>query len=304
MNARPVKFFSDRLQLDGELYLPEGAPPLGGWPAVVTCSGYQGLKEIHPARFARALTPLGYACLGFDYRGFGYSEGERGRLVPQEQVEDVRAAVSFVEAIEEVDASRIVLIGWALGGGVVIAEAADDQRVRAVVALNAIGDGYRSTRFMHDGSSWEHLLEMVEGDRRHRATFGRSRVVHPFDVVRLDKVTTTYVEDELYRAAGFARNGVSLEAADFLLRFRPEDVVDRIAPRPLLLVHGEQNILHSPEESRALYAKAGEPKHLEVLPGAGHTEWMFDDHPTFVALVSTIERFLGEALGAEPAPAS
>src|SRR4029077_13338174 len=126
MVRRPVSFFSARLRLDGDLYLPEDVPPGARLPAVIPCSGYSGLKDIHPARFARALVPHGYACLAFDYRGFGASEGERGRLVPQEQVEDVRAAVSFLASVPEVDGDRIALLGWALGGGVVIAEAADD----------------------------------------------------------------------------------------------------------------------------------------------------------------------------------
>ena len=45
---------------------------------------------------ARLLTSLGIPCsheMIFDYRGFGDSEGERGRLVPAEQVVDIRNAV-------------------------------------------------------------------------------------------------------------------------------------------------------------------------------------------------------------------
>ena len=78
MVRRPVSFFSARLRLDGDLYLPEDVPAGALLPAVIPCSGYTGLKDIHPARFARALVPHGYACLAFDYRGFGASEGERG----------------------------------------------------------------------------------------------------------------------------------------------------------------------------------------------------------------------------------
>lgn len=113
---------------------------------MVAASGYQGLKVIHSERFARALTPRGYAVLAFDYRGFGLSEGERGRLVAQEWVLDVRAAVDRVSCHPQLDASRISLLGWGLGGGVVVAEAADDPRVRSLVCCNGIGDGYRSTR--------------------------------------------------------------------------------------------------------------------------------------------------------------
>lgn len=294
MRRRPVRFFSDRLALDGDLWLPDGEPT-GPLPAIVSASGYQGLKTIHPERFARSLVPQGFACLSFDYRGFGASEGERGRLVPQDWVADLRAAVSFMESVDEVDTGRLALLGWALGGGAVIAEAADDPRVRAVAACNAIADGYRSTKAMHGQQEWEELLTRIAADRRRTAVNGRSQVVHPFDIVALDKVTKGYVDAELYRAAGFG-NGVTLESADRLLHFRPVDVIDRIAPRPLLLVHGKRNELHFPAESEDLYDRAGDNAELVLLEDSGHTEWMFDDHPTYGRFMAKITNFLTAAL--------
>ena len=67
---RPITFFSDGLRLDGELHLPSGIEPGERRPAVITCSGYQGLKVIHPERFARALVPDGYVCLTFEASGW------------------------------------------------------------------------------------------------------------------------------------------------------------------------------------------------------------------------------------------
>lgn len=297
MQHRPIHFFSDRCRLDGDLYLPDG-PADRPLAAVVVASGYTGLKDIHPARFARALVPHGYACLAFDYRGHGYSEGERGRLVPQEQVEDVRSAVSFLAAQPEVDAARIGLVGWALGGGVVLAEAADDLRVAAVALCNAIGDGDRSVRFQHDDDSWGRLQADLVRDRTERVLSGRSRAVSPFHIVRLDRDTRTdgYVGQELYKTPGYASADITLESADAYMRFRPEDSAHRIAPRPLLLIHGAENRLHSPEESRSIYALAKEPKQIVELEGAGHTEYMFDEHPTFQRLSGTVREFLDASL--------
>lgn len=297
MHRRPITFFAERLRLDGDLYLPSGKGP---FPVVVPCSGYTGLKVLHPERFARALVPRGFAVLAFDYRGFGASEGERGRLVPQDQVQDVRAAVSFLETMPEIDSERIGLLGWALGGGVAIAEAADDGRVAAVAAINAIGNGSRSVEAMHGKESWEGLLAWIEEDRRRRACSGVSRLIDPFDVVRLDRVTGGYVSEELYKAPGYGAS-VSVESVERLLCFDPEAQVARIAPRPLLLVHGADNQLHLPEESQALYEAAREPKQLELLPASGHTEWMFDDHATFLRLVELLACFFAESFLEYPA---
>ncbi|WP_280396338.1 alpha/beta hydrolase [Nocardia brasiliensis] len=300
MTCRPVPFYSNRSRLDADLHLPDGGVAASPLPVIVAASGYQGLKVIHPERFARAFCPLGYAVLAFDYRGFGESEGERGRLAPQDWVEDVRAAVDRVALEPDIDTHRIALVGWGLGGGVVIGEAAHDPRVRAVACLNGIADGNRATRNMHDHISWSTLLDRISLDRGHRATAGRSEITSPWDIVRLDRDTrtNTYVGQELYKARGFG-SGVNLESADLLLRFRPERDVGRLAGRPLLIVHGARNELHRPEEAHSLYHHAAAPKKLVFLEGAGHTEFMFDDHPTFRELVAIVDAFLRDALALE-----
>jgi fermentation-respiration switch protein FrsA (DUF1100 family) len=56
------------------------------------------------------------------------------------------------------------------------------------------------------------------------------------------------------------------------VQFHPEWVVDKIAPRPILFITTDDDRLVPPEESRALYARAGEPKKLIVLEGFGHYE--------------------------------
>src|SRR3954463_10178159 len=292
MDTRSVSFESSGLRLDGDLYLP--ATGTGErLPGVIVCSGYQGLKDIHPARFARALVPAGFVCLGFDYRAFGRSEGRPGRLVPQEQVEDTIAAVDFLASVPEVDSARIALVGWGLGGGIVIAAAAAEPRVRAVASLNAIGDGRRATQAAHASEGWTRLLARIEADRAR----SESELVPPFDILPLDRVTGVYAHDELERYTGFGSE-VTLESAAALLAFQPETVVSQLSPRPLLLVHGSDNRLNPPEESVELHRLAGEPKELVLLPGAGHTEWMYDDHPTFRQVAELTRSFLERSLGA------
>jgi alpha-beta hydrolase superfamily lysophospholipase len=288
----PIRFFSDGERLDGELW----HPPSSASAVVVACSGYLGLKGLQPARFARALVPRGYACLCFDYRGFGFSDGERGRVIPGEQVEDIRAAVDYLCSRDDTAASPLVLLGWGLGGALVIAEAAHDSRVAAVVALNAIADGYRTTRALHDDSSWASLMERLERDRAERLRFGRSGLIPAFEVVRLEGPTRAYVETELAKAAGYGFP-VTCHASEHLLRFSVEHLVGQIAPRPLFLAHGAANDLYSSEEAERLYRLAGEPRELHLLDGAGHSEWMHDDHQTFQQLIGFITGFLQRSLG-------
>ena len=287
-----IRFFSDGQRLDGEFW----HPPSSTYSAVVIpCSGYLGLKALQPARFARALVPRGYACLCFDYRGFGFSDGERGRLFPSEQVEDIRAAVDYLCSRDGTVECPLVLLGWGLGGALVIAEAAHDSRVAAVLALNAIADGYRTTRALHDDASWAALMERLERDRVERLRYGRSALIPAFELVPLRGSTRDYVEAELYKdsAFGFPVTGHSSEQ---LLRFSVEHLVGRIAPRPLFLAHGAANDLYPPEEAQRLYDLAGEPRELHLLEGAGHSEWMHDRHQTFQQLIGLIDDFLQRSL--------
>jgi alpha-beta hydrolase superfamily lysophospholipase len=287
-----VRFFSDGHRLDGELW-----PPPSGRASVVVipCSGYLGLKALQPARFARALTPRGYACLTFDYRGFGFSDGERGRLVPAEQVEDIRAAVDYASSRPEGEWRSVVLLGWGLGGALVIAEAADDPRVAAVISVNGFADGYRTTRALHDDASWAALVERFDRDRIERSRHGRSGLLPAFDLVRLQGSTRHYVETELYKDSGFGFP-VTYHSSEQLLRFSVEHLVSRIAPRPLFLAHGADNDLYRPTESERLYELAEEPRELHLLEGAGHSEWMHDEHDTFLRLVDLIDDFIQRSL--------
>jgi len=55
-------------------------------------------------------------------------------------------------------------------------------------------------------------------------------------------------------------------------RARPLDAIARISPRPILLIHSEDddNATTPVEGARALFAAAGEPKELWVAPRGGH----------------------------------
>jgi fermentation-respiration switch protein FrsA (DUF1100 family) len=52
----------------------------------------------------------------------------------------------------------------------------------------------------------------------------------------------------------------------------PAEAAARIAPVPLLIVHGDKDLYFPPEHARQLYAAAREPKELWLLPGMGHAE--------------------------------
>jgi fermentation-respiration switch protein FrsA (DUF1100 family) len=51
----------------------------------------------------------------------------------------------------------------------------------------------------------------------------------------------------------------------------PVAAAPRIAPRPLLIIHGELDTYTPPAQARAIYAAAEDPKQLWIIPEATHT---------------------------------
>jgi alpha-beta hydrolase superfamily lysophospholipase len=293
MLTRELSFFSDGIRLDGLLQMPDGLRVGERRQSVVLCSGFQGLKELIPAKLWGPLTWAGFICFAFDYRGLGTSAGERGRIIPAEQVADVRAAITLVQQQPEVEPTRIGLVGWGFGGGIVVQAAAEDERVAAVACLNGIGDGGRAVRRTRLAEDWLAIQQAIVADRVERTLTGRSRLVSPWVVVPLDPRTRQNVDEDMYgNHPRFAQADVSLQSAEAYYAFRPELAAERISPRPLLIVHGQQNALHSIEEARCLFAHAREPKELIEIPGAHHLDWIQPSDPHYQEYIPRIIAWL------------
>jgi fermentation-respiration switch protein FrsA (DUF1100 family) len=71
---------------------------------------------------------------------------------------------------------------------------------------------------------------------------------------------------------------VRIDGPGALFRPSPLEVVDEIAPRPLLLMHGTADPVIPFEHSERLHAAAGEPSELWILEGARHAA-LFDHDP-------------------------
>ncbi len=119
MSARPVQFSSGGLALRGELHTPAVLPA----PAFVCIHGLTLNHHMFEPLAARA-EAAGIACLRFHLRGHGDSEGRLEEQGFEEQVADLRAALAFMRARPEVEASRLGLLGFSLGGALASVAAA------------------------------------------------------------------------------------------------------------------------------------------------------------------------------------
>ncbi len=291
MREEHIHFFSDGYKLVGTLYLPDDLHEGEQRPAVVACSGYLGLNEIYPRLFAQSLTKAGYITLGFDYRGNGKSEGEYGRILIEEQIEDIKSGLTFVRAQPNVNANSVALIGWGMGAGECIQVTAEDHRVCAVAALNGFYNGRAFLRARHTDESLNALYAKLEHDRVNRVLYGSGHSFNdPFEVYPLDPDTENEVNENLVPVPDFGPQ-TSFKLMESLIGFNAEKVVDDITPRPIFIAHGEQNKLHPFEDAYALYRRARNPVELYRIQGK-HNDFMREGNPEFEKLMTTLTNWL------------
>ena len=271
MTSQTIAFYSEGVRLAGTLFLPDGLAPGERRAGIVLCHGYTGVRALYLPDTARELTADGYVVLSFDYKGWGDSEGPRTRLAPYSRVADVQAALSYLAAQNMVDPARLGLYGTSYGGATVVFTAAIDPRVACVVSVVGIGNGRRWMRSVRHPDEFHDLLERAAADRARRATTGASELVPRAEVLLPDRQSAALAAAARAGVSG-AVDQVPLEFVDDTLGFHPEWVVDKIAPRPVLFITSDDDRLVPPDESEALFARAGEPRKLIVLKGFGHYE--------------------------------
>jgi dienelactone hydrolase len=137
-----VRFGPPGEQCAAWLYLPD----TGGRPPVIVMGhGLGAVREMRLDAYAERFCRAGYACLVFDYRHFGGSQGEPRQLLDIErQLEDWTAAISYARQRPDLDRERVIVWGSSFGGGHAILTAARDHKLVAAIAQCPFTDGVAS----------------------------------------------------------------------------------------------------------------------------------------------------------------
>jgi pimeloyl-ACP methyl ester carboxylesterase len=272
-----VKFPSDEVELSGVVHVPDGLQAGERRPAIIMMHGFGANKNGGPEWICKQYESWGYVALRFDYRGCGESGGERGRVIPLEEVADARHALTYMASRAEVDAARIALCGSSLGAGVAVHAAGIDPRVAAVILENGLGNGERIIRGMHTEESWAKFLQLMADGIRHRETTGKSMMVHRFDIFEMPK------ELQKNLTSNNSLMQFTAETAIGFFMFRPEEMLGKIAPRPILILHSARDRVCNFEEAFSLMRRALPPVELHLIDGVDH--FMFVDPDPRVGLI-------------------
>ncbi len=147
MNREDLFFQSEDCKCAAWLYLPESGAPA---PVLIMAHGLGGVRTMRLDAFAERFCEAGYACLVFDYRTFGDSEGNPRQLLDiNMQLKDWENAIAFIKKDLRIDSKRLIVWGTSFGGGHALQTAATISGVSGVISQCPFTDGLSSSLALH-----------------------------------------------------------------------------------------------------------------------------------------------------------
>ncbi len=260
-----VTFMSDGLKISGVLCLPDNVPKGKKLPCIMVLHGFGSNKTSDNVKIpCKMLNEWGYAALGFDMRGCGESEGTRANLICMEQVADTRNAVTYLQSRPEIDGSKIGVLGSSFGAAVAVYTAGVDERIGACISSGGWGNGKIKFEGQHPGAeAWAKFTKMLADGKEYRAKHGKSMMVNRYDIVPIPG-------NLRHNLAEKSHDDFTAETAQSMYDFTADDVVGKIAPRPLLLLHSSVDTVTPTEQSLRMFNLAAQPKDLHLFCETNH----------------------------------
>ena len=261
----------------GWLLTPDGGG--GPFPTLIMAGGWCYTKEIVMPHYAQYFLDAGIACLIFDYRHFGESDGEpRQHLDPWGQIEDYRSALSFAATLDDVDMDRTGIWGISYSGGHVIIAASLDRRARFAISTIPVVDGLVTMRRVHGERRFAELMQLLNEDRERRFRGEPSALVPMSTTDPNFELSTwpfphvcTIFNDIREREAPRHIHANTVESVDLLLAYQVAPYAARITETPVMMAIAQgDNITSADLEVAAFNAIPGPRKELAIVEGVDH----------------------------------
>lgn len=232
MKVVPTDFASEGEIIRGNFVIPNSEGPS---PGICKFHGFPGSPD-QTSGVARKLAEAGFAVLTFDFRGFRNSDGI---FSLSGEIKDAKAAITHLIDSDITIDSWCGVYGASYGGAVAMCSLAEDKRVNALCLRAPVYD-----------TLW----------------FAQSPMIRP----TIDQI----IETDPTQIRGIEAPEIQKKILHRLVEdakiYNPMNEVSKIAPRPLLIVHGTDDVSIPLAGVKRLYELAGEPKELVVVEGADH----------------------------------
>ncbi|MEV5721111.1 alpha/beta fold hydrolase [Amycolatopsis mediterranei] len=288
-----VSFTVEGIEIAGHLHMPDAAAP---GPAVLIAGPSPQVKEQVPDTYAARLAAMGFRALTIDYRNFGASGGEpRLREDPAGKLADLRAAVSFLSHLPEVDPHHIAIVGVCAGAGYALTAAARDPRIRAFVGIAGFYPGLAELRQTMGPQVYQEALREAIGVLEREDRGGPVRYIPH---VAPDGGTALLTGGEVYEYYGTARghaanyrNEITADTGYTMLTLDLANAAPLLGPTPALLVHGEKDAYCTPEQAQSVHERLNGPKEILWLPTNTHIGY-YDDPAYITPAIDSAVAFL------------
>ncbi|MDX2038683.1 MAG: alpha/beta fold hydrolase [Isosphaeraceae bacterium] len=187
----------------------------------------------------------GFDLFAFDFRNHGESQSDSHyrplQWVTDHEIADLRAALRYLRSRPDHDPAGFGLMGISRGGGTALAVAGKDMSIWGVLTDGAFPTRGTMQAYIH---RW---AEIYVGS----------------------KTVWSRMPRRVFDFLGW----VARKRSQKRLHCRFPDVeraTSRIAPRPLFMIHGEKDAYIGVDIAKGLFAHAGEPRDLWIVPKAKH----------------------------------
>lgn len=239
-------------------------------------SKFSGLRKHFLPDFAERFVAAGFTTFTYDNRCWGDSEGvPRNHVDPILQTRDYFDAFNFAKTLPDVDPENIIYWGSSMSGGNVIAAAAINKSVKAVIAQVPFVTGEvmrEPAAFLWDTLSQDRanvaggkdaIMASIIPETEEEALSGKSQaMLNDLNGVRFMK--------EMDRRGYAYETKATLQSLIHAVSHEPRAAIKHITPRPMLFVVAENDAIIPTHTQLQVFDDASGPKKLHVIKGVGH----------------------------------
>ncbi|MER6911955.1 CocE/NonD family hydrolase [Streptomyces sp. NPDC000594] len=232
--------------LKANVVTPAGAARGGPYPLVVLPTSW-AMPQIEYLAQAKQLAAAGYVVIGYNSRGFWQSGGEI-EVAGAPDIADASRVIDWALAHTPADPGRIGMAGVSYGAGISLLAAAEDPRIRAVVAL----------------SGWADLIDAIySGRTQHRqaaALLTGAGFLTGRPSAELRQVMADFLGSRLDREESMIAWGKKRSPAERVARINAHGTA-------VMLGNAWGDSIFPPNQYAAFYERLKGPKRLEFRPG-------------------------------------
>lgn len=269
------------ITLAADLYIPKGKEN-EKMPAIAVSGPFGAVKEQSSGLYAQTMAERGFLTLAFDPSYTGESGGEpRYVNSPDINTEDYSAAIDYLSSRSDVNPEQIGIIGICGRGGISLAAAVNDTRIKAVAVSTMYDMSRVAVKGYFDSMDEEQRYRMREQLNAQRlvdytnGTYQRAGgVVDPLpeDAPQFVKDYYDYYKTQRgYHKRSLNSNEGWNTVSNLSYMKAPLLAYAGEIRCAVLVIHGEKAHSRYMGED-AFKALKGDNKELTIIPGAVHTD--------------------------------